>query len=255
MPLGALRAQAEQQPAPLPLGPALRLCPGQPIRVIAEFKRRSPSAGWIRPGADAVAVTAGYAQAGAAALSILTEPDFFGGALDDLAAVARAVPRPALRKDFLLDEYDLFAARAAGAAAVLLIVRALPDPGLLRALIDQCRDLSLTPLCEAHTRAEALAARAAGAEVIGINHRDLQTLRIDLDLSADLRQDLGPEPILVAESGLRSAADLRTMQRRGMDAVLIGEALMRAPDPGAALAALLAQLDDVVAQPDEAAAP
>lgn len=240
--LASLRREAEATPLGLG-GPAVDLLSwrgqrGAGLRVIAEFKRRSPSAGALQAG-DPVAVAAGYAAAGAVMASVLTDGPAFGGSLEDLRRVAAAGRLPALRKDFLLDEYDLCEARRAGARAVLLIARVFPDRGALRALVATAAGLGLLPLVEAHDRAEAEAARAAGAALIGINHRDLQTLRIDLSLSLGLRAALGPEAVLVAESGLRDAADLRAMVERGMDAALIGESLLRQPDPGAALRGLL----------------
>jgi indole-3-glycerol phosphate synthase len=236
-PLAALRRRAEAAPPPPPV--LLRRGPGSRVAVIAEVKRRSPSAGPIRPDADAPAVAQGYAAAGAAMISVLTEGPSFGGSLQDLTDVAAAVPLPVLRKDFLLDEYDLCEARAHGAACALLIARLFDDDGALAALLQAAGALRLRALVEAHTLPEAERALRLGADLIGINHRDLRTLRIDLSASAGLRAALGPAPLLVAESGLRQAADLRLMAARGFDAVLIGEGLMRAPDPGTALAALL----------------
>lgn len=245
-PLAALRRRAEAAPAPPPVllrreGAGSKIAPR--VTVIAEVKRRSPSAGPIRPDADAVSVAAGYAAAGAAMISVLTEGPSFGGSLQDLREVAAALPLPVLRKDFLLDEYDLCEARAHGAACALLIARLFDDDGALAALIQAAGALHLRALVEAHTLPEAERALRLGADLIGINHRDLRTLRIDLSVSAGLRAALGPAPLLVAESGLRQAADLRLMAARGFDAVLIGEGLMRAPDPGAALAALLRAVD------------
>lgn len=237
-PLPALRRQAEAAPAPPEALLSLRRGAG-PIRAIAEIKRRSPSAGWLRPDADAAAVARAYAQAGAAAISVLTDGPCFGGAPADLRAAARAVPVPLLRKDFLLDEHDLCEARLWGASCALLIARVFPDDGELAGLIAAAEALGLHALVEAHSQAEALRALRAGARIIGVNHRDLATLRIDLDLSLGLRAALGEGPVLVAESGLRGAAEVRAMADRGMDAVLVGEALMRQADPGAALAALL----------------
>ncbi len=242
VPLSEMRQRAEATPPPPPVLPLLRrtrmasLLPA----VIAEFKRRSPSAGWLHKDGDPVTIAAAYARAGAAMVSVLTDGPFFGGSLDDLSQVAASGHLLPLRKDFLLDEYDLCASRAAGAAAVLLIVRLFPDPGELRGMIAAARGLGLSALVEAHTRVEACAACNAGAQLIGINHRDLSTLKINMDLSAGLRGELGPEPVLVAESGLRRGSDLVLMAERGMDAVLVGEALMKDPDPGTALHRLIA---------------
>jgi indole-3-glycerol phosphate synthase len=207
--------------------------------VIAEFKRRSPSAGALRPGADAALIARAYARAGAAALSVLTDEHFFGGRMEDLAVARTAVALPVLRKDFLLDERDLLEARLGGADAVLLIVRIL-DRARLAALLDQAGQAGLDALVEAHSAAEIDLALACGARVIGINHRDLDTLAIDLELSARARAQVGPSVTLVAESGIQSRADVARMREHGADAILIGESLLRAPDPGAALADLLA---------------
>jgi indole-3-glycerol phosphate synthase len=206
--------------------------------VIAEFKRRSPSAGALRPDGDAAAVAREYETAGAAALSILTDEAFFDGRLADLQAARAATALPALRKDFLLDENDLVEARLAGADAALLIVRILSAADLAR-LIAAARTLSLPVLVEAHSDAEVEAALAAGARILGINHRDLDTLTIDLALSSRARALAGPDVLLVGESGIRTPADVARMRDHGCDAILVGEALLRAPSPGAALRALL----------------
>jgi indole-3-glycerol phosphate synthase len=208
--------------------------------VIAEFKRRSPSAGAIREGGDAAAVAGEYAAAGAAALSVLTDERWFGGRLEDLAA-ARSAGRPIVRKDFLLFDEDLVDARAAGADAVLLIARALDD-GALRRLHAQALGYGLEALVEVHSEAEWERALAAGATLVGVNHRDLDTLAIDLSLSERIAARRPDGVLLVAESGLRSGADLRLMRERGFDAVLVGEALLRARSPGEALAGWLSEL-------------
>ncbi len=208
------------------------------LRVIAEFKRRSPSAGPIRPGADPVEIARRYERAGAAAISVLTDAAFFDGSLADLTAVHLYAGLPVLRKDFLLDERDLLQARLRGADAALLIVRIL-DAATLRRLVATARRAGLAPLVEAHDDAEIEAALAAGADIIGINHRDLDTLAIDLSLSARARA-LAPNATLGAESGLQTRAHVDAMRASGVDAILVGESLLRAPDPGAALAELLA---------------
>jgi indole-3-glycerol phosphate synthase len=208
------------------------------LRVIAEFKRCSPSAGTIRPGAEPVDIARRYERAGAAAISVLTDARFFDGSTADLRAAHGAVAVPLLRKDFLFDERDLLQARLAGADAALLIVRILPA-ATLKALVVVARQAGLAALVEAHDDAEVEAALAAGAEIIGVNHRDLDTLAIDLSLSARARA-LAPGAILVGESGIQSAAHVATMRSYGLDAILVGESLLRAPDPGAALAELLA---------------
>jgi indole-3-glycerol phosphate synthase len=235
MQLDQLWADVALLPPARPFAIAIRQ-PGT-LSAIAEFKRRSPSAGEIRPGADPADIAARYERAGAAAISVLTDASFFDGSTADLRAVHAAVAAPLLRKDFLLDERDLLQARLAGADAVLLIVRILPA-ATLAALVDVARRAGLAALVEAHDDAEIEAALAAGAEIIGVNHRDLDTLAIDLSLSARARA-LAPHAILVGESGIQTSAHVAQMRACGVDAILVGEALLRAPDPGAALADLL----------------
>ncbi len=222
-----------------PLAAALGRAPGAPVRVIAEIKRASPSAGPIRPGADPAAVAREYAAAGAAAISVLTDERFFDGHLRFLAAVRAAVGLPLLRKDFIVDPYQVVEARAAGADAVLLIAAALEPPALAGLLAEAAR-LGMDALVEIHRETEAEVALAAGARLIGVNHRDLATFTIDMDLTARLAPRLPAGAVLVAESGIRTAADVRRLGEAGAHAVLVGETLMRAPSPGAALAELLA---------------
>jgi indole-3-glycerol phosphate synthase len=207
------------------------------ISVIAEFKRRSPSAGAIREDADPGVLARTYEQAGAVALSVLTDQKFFGGSFEHLAHARDASSLPLLRKDFLLDERDLLESRLAGADAILLIVRIL-SPATLKALIDKTRAAGFFALVEAHNDAEIETALVAGADIIGVNHRDLDTLAIDLSLSVRARS-LAPKALLVGESGIKTHADVAEMQARGLDAVLVGETLMRAADPGLALKELL----------------
>ncbi|MGZ3439074.1 MAG: indole-3-glycerol phosphate synthase TrpC [Polyangia bacterium] len=234
--LDELWADVAKLPPARPFAAAIHQ-PGT-LRAIAEFKRSSPSAGVIRPGADPADIARRYERAGAAAISVLTDATFFDGSMADLRAVHLAVGVPVLRKDFLLDERDLLQARLAGADAVLLIVRIL-DAATLAALVGVARRAGLAALVEAHDDAEIAAALAAGAEIIGVNHRDLDTLAIDLSLSARARA-LAPHAILVGESGIQTAAHVAQMRACGVDAILVGESLLRAPDPGAALADLLA---------------
>jgi indole-3-glycerol phosphate synthase len=209
------------------------------IRVIAECKRRSPSRGVLRADYDPVAIGRRYAESGAAALSILTEPTFFDGDLGHLRAVRAAVDVPLLRKDFIVDEYQLLEARAAGADAVLLIVAALPDEAIT-ALSKTARELSLDVLVEVHDERELDRALAAGSDLIGVNNRNLRTLAVDVDASFRLAAAMPRGVLAVAESGLRSGDDLRRLRAAGYQAFLIGERFMTAPDPGTALAALLA---------------
>jgi indole-3-glycerol phosphate synthase len=236
-PLGTLEAAIAGLGATRDLAGALRQ-PGQ-VTAIAEFKRRSPSAGWIREGAEIAEVVPRYLGAGAAALSVLTDEKFFGGTLDDLRAARPLAQAPILRKDFIVDEYQIAEARAAGADAILLIVAALDDTEL-RALYAATRRWGLHALIEAHDAAEVARAVALEAPVIGINHRDLRTFTVDTTLAARLRPSIPADRVLVAESGIRTRDDVRRMGAANIDAVLVGETLMRAPDPGAALAELLA---------------
>jgi indole-3-glycerol phosphate synthase len=212
--------------------------PAGTVTCIAEFKRRSPSQGWIREGAKATEIARAYAASGAAALSVLTDEPFFGGTLDDLTEAHAVTSLPVLRKDFIVDAYQLAEARSAGADAALLIVSALSDSEL-SALIAVGELYGLELLVEAHDADEVHRAVHAGARIIGINNRDLKTFDIDRDLAARLRPEVPADRILVAESGVRDAADVARLRAAGVDAMLVGTTLMRAADPGAALRALL----------------
>lgn len=239
--LAALEVQAAEAPAVRDFAAALAKPAGARPRAIAEIKRRSPSAGEIRPGAEPVAIASEYRDHGAAAISVLTDEQFFGGTLHDLTAVRAAVRVPVLRKDFLIDPYQVVQARAAGADAVLLIVAALgEDDGLLRELLSVAAALGMTALVEVHDAPEADRAVAAGARVVGVNHRNLATFAMDMSLTGRLRARVPADRVLVAESGIKTAADVRALDAAGADAILVGESLMRQPSPGAALAELLA---------------
>jgi indole-3-glycerol phosphate synthase len=209
------------------------------VNVIAECKRRSPSRGVLRADYDPVAIARGYAEAGAAAISVLTEPTFFDGSLDHLRAVRAAVAVPVLRKDFIVSEYQILEARAAGADAVLLIVAAL-DPVELRALAGCAAGLGLDALVEVHDADELRAALDAGARIVGVNNRNLRTLEVDVKASEAVIGLMPSDVIAVSESGLRTAEDLARLRQRGYRAFLIGERLMTVPDPGQALRELLA---------------
>ena len=235
-PLAALEASARRRAPARSLARALRR-PGA-ISCIAEFKRRSPSAGWIAEHADPAEVARTYAAGGAAALSVLTDEPFFGGRVADLIAARAACEVPILRKDFIVDRYQIVEARAIGADAILLIVAALTDPELT-ALLAAAREVGLEALVEAHDAEEVARAVAAGAQVIGINNRDLRTFAVDRALSARLRPTVPADRVIVAESGIRDAADVARLRAAGVDAILVGETLMRAPDPAAALRALV----------------
>lgn len=230
-PDGELEARARAAPPPRGFEAALSLA-GGPARIIAEVKRASPSAGAIAAGLDAPAQARRYAAAGAAAISVLTDGPGFGGSLADLAAVRAAVDVPLLRKDFVVDRYQLLEARAAGADAALLIVAALGDDAL-RALLDDCAALGLAALVEVHDAAEADRALAAGARIVGVNNRDLHTFAVDLAASERILPRLPAGVRGVAESGVRSPEDARRLRRAGAANLLVGEALVRAADPGA----------------------
>jgi len=216
---------------------ALRRPVGEPVRVIAEIKRASPSAGPIRAGADPAVIARDYARGGAGALSVLTDRQFFDGDLGFLARCRAAVALPLLRKDFLIDAYQVAEARAAGADGVLLIVAAL-DAVQLAELAAAARDYGLDALVEVHDLHEVDAALAAGATLLGVNHRDLKTFTIDMTLTAQIAPRVPASVVLVAESGIRSPGDLHTLGDAGAHAVLVGEQLMRAESPGDALLAL-----------------
>ena len=230
-----LRELALAAPPARSLTSALR-SPGR-VRLLAEIKRRSPSAGPIRADAEPAAIARAYETGGAAAISVLTDRDYFGGSLDDLRVVRSTVAVPVLRKDFVIDPVQLWEARAAGADAALLIVRILDADGL-RDLLAGADDLGMDVLVEAHSEDELRRALAAGAKLVGINHRNLATFEVDLGLAERVAPDLPGGTVLVAESGIRSAADVDRLGEAGVDAVLVGESLMRQEHPGHAAAAL-----------------
>lgn len=236
VPLADLEKQASAVAAPRSLSRALRSAQG--MACIAEFKRRSPSKGWLHREADPVAVAAAYQAAGAAAMSVLTDTPFFGGSLEDLRKARSTARLPILRKDFVLDPYQVVEARAAGADAVLLIVAALRDQDL-RELLAETELWGMEALVETHDEAEIARAVDAGASIIGVNHRDLRTFEMNMDLAVSMRPKIPADRLVVAESGIHSAADVSRMRDAGIDAVLVGESLMRAEDPSAALRALL----------------
>lgn len=217
-------------------GFARALREGPRPRVIAEFKRASPSKGVIRKDADPVAIARAYQAAGAAALSVLTDEAFFRGSLADLRAARGACTLPVLRKDFTIDPLQVIEARAEGADAVLLIVAALDDAQLVD--LDACaRELGLDVLVEVHDEAELERALAAGADLVGVNNRDLRTFVTDVGATRRLLPKARGRTV-VSESGLDDAATLRALEAEGASAFLVGEALMRDADPGRALARL-----------------
>jgi indole-3-glycerol phosphate synthase len=210
------------------------------IAVIAEFKRRSPSAGTLREGAELETLVPAYERGGASALSVLTEQQNFGGSLADLKLARELVRLPTLRKDFIVDQYQLLEARDAGADAVLLIVAALSDAELA-SLHAMARDLGLDVLVEVHDREEVARALDVGAQLIGVNNRDLRDFSVDVGRTSQLRGAIPPGIAVVSESGIASAEQLRSLEGEGVDAVLVGESLMRAAEPERALRALLAR--------------
>ena len=212
---------------------------GQRVALIAEHKRASPSAGVIRADQELLDVVGAYAQAGAAALSILTEPTRFDGRLADILAAREATELPILRKDFIVEPYQVYEASVAGADAILLIVAAFADMVELAALNRLAASLGLEVLMEVHNRAELDRALALDAPIIGINNRNLATLAVDLETTVTLRGEIGPDRIVVAESGYSTPAQIRELAAAGVDAVLMGEALMRSPDIGAAAGAIV----------------
>jgi len=210
------------------------------VNVIAECKRRSPSRGVLAAAYDPVAIARHYESGGAAAISVLTEPTFFDGSLAHLAAVRAAVDIPLLRKDFIVDEYQLLEARANGADAALLIVAALTQADLVRL---QCRawDLGLAALVEVHDDEELSRAIDSGARIIGVNNRNLRTLAVDVAASRRLGARIPANVVGVSESGLTSRADLEELAGQGYKAFLIGERFMTAPDPAEAIAELIGE--------------
>ena len=210
------------------------------IRIIAECKRRSPSRGILRREYDPAAIARGYEHAGAAAISVLTEPTFFDGSPDHLRSVRRAVELPVLRKDFVVTEFQVTEARAIGADAVLLIVAALSDAELAD-LMSRADEHGLAALVEVHSVAEAHRAIDAGATIIGVNSRDLRTLKVSLSVFDDVAAALPKEAVAIAESGISSFADVDRLRRARYEAFLVGERFMTAADPGEALAGFLAE--------------
>jgi indole-3-glycerol phosphate synthase len=208
------------------------------LNVIAELKPASPSRGIIRDPFDAPELAKSFEAAGAAALSVLTEGEFFRGSLKNLRDARKAIAIPALRKDFIFDPWQVWESRANDADSFLLIVAALDD-SLLRDLIALGRELHMEPLVEVHTRAELDRALAADARIVGVNNRDLKTLAVNTETSRELIEHIPDPCIAVAESGLRTNADLQFLRAAGFDAFLIGEHLMQASDPAAALFQLL----------------
>jgi indole-3-glycerol phosphate synthase len=227
---------ASSAPPPHAILPALRRA--DRVNVIAEVKRASPAKGAIRPGAEPAAVARAYADAGAAAISVLTDARFFLGSPGHLEEARRAVDVPLLRKDFLFEEYQIYRSRALGADAVLLIARVL-EPRLLNTLIGISRSLEMEALVEVHSEEDIARAIACGATLFGVNNRDLGTMTTSLETSLRLAPLLPPGAVKVSESGIETRADIERLRAAGYDAFLIGARLMREADPGGALRALV----------------
>ena len=234
-PLPVLRMAAKQAAPPRNFAAAL----GRPgVNIIAELKKASPSRGVLRPDFDARSLGLALASAGATALSVLTEEDFFQGSLANLRATRAAVEVPVLRKDFLFDPWQIWEARSVNADSFLLIAAILDDAQLAE-LLAAGRELGMEPLVEVHSREELQRVLRAGARLIGVNNRDLGTFDVRLETSLELIREIPGDCVAVSESGLRTAADLVRLRDAGFSAFLIGESLMQAPDPAAALRALL----------------
>lgn len=236
MPLEELEAQAAEAPPVRDFRAALA-GPG-PIRLIAEVKKASPSAGVLREDFDPIAIARTYQAHGAACLSVLTDVRYFQGHLSYLARIRAAVAIPLLRKDFLVDEYQVVEARMAGADAILLIAEILDDP-TLKSLLKRARDLGMSALVECHEAANLDRVLDAGADIVGINNRDLHKFATDLELTLRLRDRVPAGVTLVSESGIRDRADALRLEAAGVDAILVGESLIRAADIGRAVDELL----------------
>jgi indole-3-glycerol phosphate synthase len=235
LPLVDVQADAARAPTPRSLVDALRR-PG--VSLIAEVKRASPSKGLLRPDLDPAALAREYAANGAAAISVLTDQHFFRGRLGDLRAVREVVRLPVLRKDFILEPYQVYEARAAGADAVLLIIAALSDAEL-RSLYRLVRQLAMDALIEVHDEAELARALAVKPRIVGVNNRDLRTFEVDLGTTARLRALIPGDVVAVAESGVHTPDDVARLAAIGADAMLVGESLVRADDAGAKVRELL----------------
>lgn len=229
--LRARMQAAEEGTFNFPFEQALR---GERMAFICECKRASPSKGLIATDYDPAAIARSYERAGAAAISCLTEPRWFKGSGEHLRCVATSVALPVLRKDFVVDDVQIFEAKCWGAAAVLLICSILDDAQLAHS-IALCHDLGLTALVEAYEREEVPRALRAGARVVGVNNRDLRTFSVDFGRSIEMRALVGPDRLFVSESGVETCDDVQRLEEAGVDAVLIGETLMRAADKGAML--------------------
>jgi indole-3-glycerol phosphate synthase len=235
--MAELQRLASEQPSALDLASALR---GDGIQLIAEVKKASPSRGVIRPDFDPVEIAKIYAGNGAAAVSVLTEARYFQGSLDHLKDIRKALPDklPLLRKDFIVDPYQIYESRAYGADSLLLIV-AILEPEKLQELLGISHELNMSCLVEVHNEAEVEIALKSRAKIIGINNRDLNTFNVDIATTERLRPLIPPDRIVVSESGIKERTDIEKLRQLGIDAVLIGESLMSAPDIAARMRELL----------------
>ncbi|MEM7681394.1 MAG: indole-3-glycerol phosphate synthase TrpC [Planctomycetota bacterium] len=242
-PFDTVRTAAEAAPPPRNFFAAVTR-PKHELRVIAEVKKASPSAGVIRPDFDPVAIAKAYADHGAAAISCLTDAEFFQGELAFIDQIKRAVPLPVLRKDFIIDPYQVYESRAAGADAILLIAECLGEPQLIDLLI-LATELRMTVLLEVHDYESLVQVKShvgfphPGYQLLGINNRNLKTMTTDLQHTLGLLPEVPDKGILVSESGIRTHDDIRTLRHAGVHRVLVGEHLMRQPDPGLALRELI----------------
>lgn len=210
------------------------------IRLIAEVKKASPSKGLIRADFDPVAIARRYEETGASAISVLTDEKYFQGSLEYLKQISEVVRLPLLRKDFIIDHMQVYEARAAGADAVLLIVAAL-SIGRLHDLLELVRNLGMDALVEVHTESELCTALSIGADIVGINNRNLQTFETRLETTLELASMVPPDKVLVSESGINTRADVERLMEAGVDAILVGESLMREEDPGSKVNQLLGE--------------
>jgi indole-3-glycerol phosphate synthase len=236
VPLSELEAAAKEKPSPLNLAAALR---GKSLRLIAEVKRASPSRGVLRANLDAVRLAETYARCGAAAISVLTESHYFGGSGEDLIAIRHKLPQtPLLRKDFILKPYQIYESRAWGADALLLIV-AILDDSKLKELLSLSHELGMQCLVEVHNEDELKRALASDVKIIGINNRNLDTMAVDLNVTQKLRPLIPPDRLVVSESGIKGQGEIQRLRELGVNAVLIGEALVTASDVAAKIKELL----------------
>ncbi len=243
VPLTELQARCPQMPPPRNFFSAMTSAPADRVHVIAEVKKASPSAGVIRDDFDPVAIAKAYCAAGADALSVLTDQEYFHGSLAYLHAIRQEVTVPILRKDFIIDRYQVWESRSAGADAILLIAEILDD-AIMQELLNLAAELNLTVLIEVHEKSQLLRmckltkTSIPGRNLLGINNRDLTTFKVNLENSIKLAEFATDKTVLVAESGIRNRADILRLQAAGLRSVLIGETLMRSADIGAAMADL-----------------